>query len=395
MTSRTRYGIISCVSILCQHLLFDNCSMAHVVPYNATDPCSYWLARWIHLRNSSRTNGRFTEFVHIRKAAGHTVELWLSQAYQGPNGTHTTSLRNRFHGGHHPIGARRHEKHQVFVTVFREPVERIVSHFNDIHTFLSIPGTCGSLAAPRFQPSYCSGQYYRACVNGTGWNAAAMVRYNFSGNSPCIPRLSPVDYSTHAFVSHNEQFMFTMPHYSPHWNTSYLTEQVQEQLRTAYAVIGVATRESVAAFLERLRYVLDTPYDPHHGAPLSDPSPLRRDSLAPHQLPPLSNASKLTMSERASILAVHRLDGVIYPIAASIDLEQRRCFERLREDGGSTAHSARPANSASRAASAPPLRSVSSASATRDRLREGGGRLGGASARADGWHRGHGRPTLE
>jgi len=223
--------------------------------------CELWHDRW----RSVRSHARFIQFVHNRKAAGHYVERWLWDAHYGNahnmSGRDKTSDLHFFAGGHHSFNSR-HWRHQQFITVVREPLERMASHYNDIHGFLSVPNVCHNGS----YPSYCSAAHVNACKERTGWNTEAMHKYAFEGASPCVPRLSFYEQASGETSwpgGHNQQFKDVVPHFDWRANASEQLAMLRRDLRSHYLVVGVATRDSTAAFVERLRYAFDTPYAPH------------------------------------------------------------------------------------------------------------------------------------
>ena len=309
-------------------------------PHAATDAlhdiqslpnCSYWHARWHRSRQQRASN--VIEFVHVRKAAGHFIELWLKGAFYG-NGTltqewdrhglmcsETTDCLHNFYGGHHtyykrlrPNGTRT----QQFVAVVREPLSRLMSFYNDFVGFLSVPHICRGMKTPE----YCGPHFERACRAGTGWNTAALHGWNStSPRGACVPTESFTNFTRHAGV--NEQSHFLLHEYRSSWSDAERREHFRKQLREYYLVLGLATPESTAALAQRLRYALDTPFVP-------DVASVGERVRNPGGSTPAISVDRLPAAERRQVLRRNADDVLLHQIAAEIEREQRLCFEQLK-----------------------------------------------------------------
>ena len=180
----------------------------------SVDDCAWWRSRW----NDSRARRALHEeqealryhtydvlnFIHVPKCAGHTVEVALCRAFFTNSSSRCTTHTGdgmRYQGGHHTFNERLHSRpmhhhkelswNHDFATILREPLSRLVSLYNDIHSFLSIPDACNDENGRfRAEPSYC-GQHYRyACRAGTGFNTWARIHGHHNGSAPCVPSVS-------------------------------------------------------------------------------------------------------------------------------------------------------------------------------------------------------------
>ena len=251
-------------------------------------PCEFWRIKW----NESHTRWRMKphhhsmlNFIHVPKAAGHTVEEALTRAFTGASeGTSGTTDGHNFQAGHHTYTERLNHhggKSQDFITVLREPLSRLVSRYNDVHNMLSEPSFCAvsgkafwpkvkggisiRTAAHSMQPSYCFTAYMGACKPGTGWNLVAMAEQNHNGSAPCVPALSFLEWldcpakattagSSHwcAPIDEARHYIHPMAFDFPKSDPK-LEEDLADELRKHYLLVGTLAKQGTVNHSEKAR----------------------------------------------------------------------------------------------------------------------------------------------
>ena len=312
------------------------------------DPaCDKWRLRWNH----TRTVRQFIDFIHIPKAAGHSVEAALKLAFHGPNKTGNvkchldTSDCINYHGGHTASfwrPRRRDYEHVSQITVLREPISKLLSSYDDIRTMLST-STCNHSSI-----QYCSGHHADFCQPGTGWNTEAVRRHG-RGSTPCVPAQSRVAWAiaqnnesspSHTDAVRRSQAYLTGARASSadlrsdahRWQAR---SRFRRYLEQQYALVGVTTRESVAEYLRRLQYAFATPFDatpqqvpPSPPAPAAEPSMLESSmtismtgpapSAKPSPVSLLSEAARAAIANAGSMI---QLEVLLYQAALEVDEE--------------------------------------------------------------------------
>ena len=326
-------------------------------------PCEFWRIKW----NESHTRWRMKphhhsmlNFIHVPKAAGHTVEEALTRAFTGASeGTSGTTDGHNFQAGHHTYTERLNHhggKSQDFITVLREPLSRLVSRYNDVHNMLSEPSFCAvpgkafwpkvkggisiRTAAHSMQPSYCFTAYMGACKPGTGWNLVAMAEQNHNGSAPCVPALSFLEWldcparattagSSHwcAPIDEARHYIHPMAFDFPKSDPK-LEEDLADELRKHYLLVGTLAKQgTVNHFLRRLAWLVDPPYKlvTPSSAGASTPTATTQTGYVPFSLKQLTEEER--KRARAIVNEKHAWDVALYNAAVKVEEEQRVCYE--------------------------------------------------------------------
>ena len=259
----------------------------------------------------------------------------------------TTSDCVHFHGGHVPLYMRPRKHTGLMMTALREPVSRLVSGYNDMHSMLSDNRTCKGRPT---DIQYCGLAFADACQPGTGWNLHSEWVQQGRSSSPCIPNRTFFQWATQSHLSLASEgkagyrdtacYMLGCPFSVEQMlrdDRKAVMERLAAYLRSRFLLVADATRDSVADFIKRMHYVLATPYDPT--LLLAQEQASREQAhLDPRHNPTSSgslsvpfDATTLTQQERAELLSnPHmRLESLVHQAAVAVDNEQRRCFARL------------------------------------------------------------------
>lgn len=335
--------------------------------------CATWQQRWNATR-LARLSGHhvpIVAFVHVPKAAGHTVEGALERAFHNQNATQHSSIGDRVHwrGGHHSIlevmtdDMHHRRTPSTFVTVLREPMSGAISQYNDIANSLSVPHFCDNAdGTMRTTPSYCGRGFRLFCRAGTGGNTVLRQSEGRNSTTACVPS-TPFDewirpcagsraVHEHVCMPANPTLFFVHPMRLSGVNESTAADDLdailQRELRHHYLMLATLSRaDSVTHMLRRLEWALAPPH------PMLEPS---RVHLPPEEVqmrtepaagstspsPPLSTLATVyrpfrlddltaaqVRSVRTTVAEGHWLDVALYRAAVSVEAEQRACFDAM------------------------------------------------------------------
>ena len=313
--------------------------------------CEWWFQRWNQTRQAALAGHRpAIEFVHVPKAAGHTIEKALSFAFHGcvdnatcpPELLTSSSIPRRkgctmdtsdcenFHGGHHPM-VHRNNGRGSFITTLREPTSALISMYNDIGVILSTRCTNIEYCTSRVEMEFCK--------PGTGMNFPRMIAdgrnpHNASDVVPCVAAKPFIEWAVERLNKTADRLAFRK-------TQSYWVQERDFVLHPRnYVLIGIATPQSVSAFVQRLHYVYSTPYDPTPMTTL--PSSTARTAAGRLLLE--GSASRFKIFRPASLTEDdrHRLansplfqrDQLSFVTAQVTDDEQQNCFREFAKDLG-------------------------------------------------------------
>ena len=302
--------------------------------------CEWWHRRWNETRRRALAGQRsFIQFVHVPKAAGHTIEAALKLAFHGcadnatcavPTSTSVplkrcgieTSDCQNYHGGHHALV---HRNGGSFITVLREPMSCMISAYNDVGSVLS--RSCFGIHI-----QYCMSDGYKDfCQPGTGTNLHRMMAdgrdpQKESDVVPCVAAKPFLEWAEAMINGTADRLAFRR-------TQSYWVQQRDNIFHPRdFVLVGIATPQSVAAFIERLHHVYNTPFDP---TPLVDrpPAPATPQGSSSNSFKPFSSSS-LTAEDRRrlTINPLFQRDQLSFANAQAIDDEQQHCFRTFVQE---------------------------------------------------------------
>lgn len=370
--------VYGCVRALA-HEVEQHPQSAHFsqLPYARAEPSTHHLSGTRPTSHTILSLLIFLRAVHVPKAAGHSVEGALWDAFhKGENRSKSTYAcakdktcdtgdNEYFRGGHHTFFERVvHPPHGyfkvkgVYATLLREVMPRLISHYNDIHGYLSAPNTCTDAAGrPMAFPSYCGAAYAHVCSPGTGWNAVQRGRENFNGSSPCVPRHSFPEWvvrcprgssaaNAHQCAEMNLQCHYASPigvDRSESGHAAESEEKFKDAFRLMYLAVGTMDgRTAVERLTERLVWAVNAPHReaamPEHAN--AAPSTRRRAEEVTTAAPPdaslsatVANTSghaggRSPTSHPAAFAPVPSSGFVPFRMAQLSDDEQARLVER-------------------------------------------------------------------
>ena len=177
------------------------------------------------------------------------------------------------------------------------------------------------------------------CKPGTGMNFPRMIAdgrnpHNASDVVPCVAAKPFIEWALQKLNGTADKYAFRKT--QSYW----VVKRSNVFQPRDYVLVGIATPQSVSAFVQRLQYVYSTPYDP---TPMTTP-PLSTARTAAGTLLLEGSASRFKIFHPASLTEDdrHRLannplfqrDQLSFVTAQVADDEQQNCFREFAEDWG-------------------------------------------------------------